>query len=144
MRASVVLILLLVLPSCVRFQYTRGNINEPIEDHQVDALQPGTSHLGDCLQSLGAPDKVWEYADGGVALAYGWLEESGWGLNVSWAFELFVSISFDYSAAAQHMQGVVLLLDKELALQHIRRGFLSEITADLKRRRPADVPAAGS
>ena len=142
MRTTTALILLLALPSCVRFQYARFNINAPIEVRAVDELRPGESRLEDCLQALGAPIKVWEYADGGVALAYGWQDESDWGFHVSWSFEVLVSASFDYSRATQHMYGVVLLLDKDLALLRVRRGLLTSITADLERRRPADPEQA--
>lgn len=136
-RASLLLSLLL-LAGCVQLTWLRANVEAPIDDNRLLQLQPDRSDLDDCLSALGAPHQVWE-SIGGIVLAYGWLDQAGWGVSLSYSFERFVSASFRYDDDASDLNGVVLVFDHDLRLRSIRRGYLAEITADLRPRPTAVI-----
>lgn len=132
------LLALLSLAGCARLQWTRSSVDEPLDGDRLDALRPDHDDLGSCLRALGAPLRVWEAPDAGVALAWGWLDDLDWGFDISWAFDQFASVSFDWAEQLQRLRGAVLVFDHDLVLRQVRRGWLREIAPDL-RRRPAAV-----
>lgn len=140
MRARTLLLLSLALlaASCVQLRWQRLNLNAPLDDNLLLQLQPDRSDLGDCLRALGAPHQVWE-SRGGIVLAYGWLDQANWSVSVSYSFTRFVSASFNYGDIDRNLNGVVLLLDQDLRLRSIRRGYLADITADLQPRPTAVI-----
>ena len=131
--------LILTAPSCVRLTWSRTNIQEPIPDHALAAVAPDRADLTECLAQLGAPLLVWEYVDGGVALAYGWQDQADWSVTVSYSFTRFVSASFEYAQGWRNLEGIVVLLDRDLVVRQVRRGLLRDIASGLERRRPNDV-----
>ena len=135
--AALSLAALLPLTGCVQLNWDRVSFNEPISGDRLLELRPDQSDLGDCLRVLGAPHQVWEN-NGGVVLAWAWLDRAGWGLSVSYTFTRFVTASVNYADADTDINGVVLVLDSDLRLRQVRRGYFSDITADL-RRRPTQV-----
>jgi hypothetical protein len=138
MRATIALLApLLAFAGCVRANWYRINVDGPLAQSAVHRLEPGAD-LDRCLRELGAPSMVWEN-DGGVVLAYAWLDQADWSVSASFAVQRFVSASFNYADSDLDLNGVVLLLDENLRLQSIRRGQLREITTDLRRRPSAVV-----
>lgn len=132
-RRFLVFVLLL---GCVRGQYTRTTINEPLEDEALASLTPGVG-LQACLDKLGAPLRVWETDADGFALAYGWLRDRGWSASVSYSFlEFGPSASISYDDQAKKLRGAVLFFRYDMKLVKVRKGLLSDLLPP--RRRPVD------
>ena len=128
--------LLVTAGGCVRGQYTRVTINVPIEEGAVASLTPGTG-LQPCLDTLGAPIRIWETEDGGFAMAYGWLSDRGWGVSASYSITTLVSVSLTYDDQFKKLEGAVLWFDQDWQLLRARMGLLSDLIP--ARRRPVDV-----
>jgi hypothetical protein len=94
------------------------------------------AELQQCLDALGAPLLVGELPDG-IAMVYGWQDRGNWGLDVSFAFERFLSVRFNYKAIENSLRGVLLLFGDDLRLKAIRRGLVGDLTRRF-RRRPVD------
>lgn len=122
---------------CVQLQYTTHWYDAPVADAVLQQLQAGRDDLGSCLAALGAPQLVWEYAGSGAALAWAFGDDSAWGLGVGYSFDEFSNVSFDFDSAALQLPGVVLWFDAGLRLERWQRGLLADLTAGLRRRRPA-------
>lgn len=116
-------LLALLLTGCVRFQYTRTLVDEPVPDELVARLAPGDG-LEHCLDVLGPPRLVWEDPRG-IWCAYIWLKERGPSLSVSIPTEILLlpSPSLSLSDTKRRGQGVVLLFDRDLRLRFARRGL---------------------
>lgn len=142
MRASRLLAFSLapLLAGCISLNYISFVTEEPIADERVAALKPDRDDLTSCLRALGAPTLVWELPNGGVAVSYGWINEAHWGFSISLPIPDFdfQSASFDYDDEHARTIGFVLIFDGALVLRIVRRGYLRDITGDLKRP-PAEV-----
>jgi len=126
------------LASCVRLQWTRVEVHEPIPEALYDDLAPGVDTLGSCLERLGAPLYAWEVSSTSFALAYGWNDGRDWGFNVSVPVYRAASGSFEYGSADLDLHGLVLVFDEEGRLLRTERGYLREIAPELaERRRPS-------
>ena len=75
----------------------------------------------------------------GVALAYGWLTERQWGVNVSVPVVRELSASVNYADTDERMEGAVLFFGADGRLAGVRRGLLRALTRELRRVRPAPV-----
>jgi hypothetical protein len=136
-RPRLALLLLAVASTgCVRVDYYRISHFEPTPDAVLQKLEGSSAELGECLGALGAPLVVGEMPDG-IAVAYGWQDRGNWGFDVSYAFERFVSVRFNYRQIEDSLRGVLLLFDDNLRLRAIRRGNLGDLTRRF-RRRPTD------
>jgi hypothetical protein len=138
-----------LLAGCVTFNFDRDLRNAPISDEELAGLHPGEARLEQCLAELGAPLYVWEYKVDGMALAYGWNKEKTWNVTVSVPVTQYYSASASYTDAAANLRGAVLLFDRDLKLEMVRRGFLRSLRAEIGQERPAPVeleekPPAGS
>jgi hypothetical protein len=122
--------------SCVRLNWSRQTVQQPIHEGRLALLVPGDG-LGRCLEVLGAPLWVGELGGGAMTLAYGWLEESGWGANVSAPLGDNFSASFDYDRLDRRAQGLLLVLDADQRLVVARRGALRDLLAESPGRQPA-------
>ena len=134
------LLLSLFLAGCVSVSWTRDRRHEPLPKGAIPALEPGRSTLSECLETLGAPLYVWEYKGDGAALAWGWSDENSKGISVSVPVYEQASASLSYDDAKEKLKGAVLLFDRDLVLEDVRRGCLRDLQRDLLRRRPAPVP----
>ncbi len=139
MRSRVPFALLLAggLASCVRFEWTRYQVQEPIPVEESTALTPGVDTLESCIARLGAPLYVWEASASTYALAYGWDEGHDWGFNVSVPVGDTASASFDYGDMNLDLHGVVLVFDHGDRLVRSDRGYLRDLAPGLQRRRPS-------
>ncbi|MHC4515042.1 MAG: hypothetical protein ACYTGW_10430 [Planctomycetota bacterium] len=134
---ALLLLLLAIAPTgCVRVDYYRVSHFEPTPDTILRKLEGSGAELGDCLGALGAPLVVGEMPDG-IAIAYGWQDRGNWGFDVSYAFQRFMSVRFNYRQIETSLRGVLLLFDDNLRLRAIRRGNLGDLTRRF-RRRPTD------
>ena len=97
--------------------------------------------MADCLAALGAPLYVWEYKGDGAALAWGWSDENRKGISVSVPVYEQASASLSYDDGREKLNGAMLLFDRGLVLEDVRKGRLRDLQRDLLRRRPAPVPA---
>lgn len=129
-----------VLAGCLSVSWSRDRRHEPLRKSVIAALEPGRSTLAECLETLGAPLYVWEYKGDGAALAWGWNDERELGVKVSVPFSEQASVSLSYDDAREKLRGAVLLFDRDLVLEDVRRGWLRDLQRDLQRRRPAAVP----
>lgn len=134
-----VLFLPLALASCVSFGWSRDLRHAPPAAGTIEALEVGRSTLADCLQALGAPLYVWEYKGDGAALAWGWADEQHKGVSVSIPLYQQTSASLSYDSGHEKLRGVVLLFDRDLVLEQLRKGWLRDFERDFGRRRPAFV-----
>ncbi|MBL8734834.1 MAG: hypothetical protein JNL12_00275 [Planctomycetes bacterium] len=125
------LLLAVTAAGCVQGSYNRATVDEPLRPEWLQQLQPGRDSLGDCLQRLGAPHRVFEYAveaDGrsGMALLWVWRDVAGFGIDVSGGTkEVSGSVSFDLGDT--ELPGCVLWFDAELRLQQWRTGTLGDL-----------------
>jgi hypothetical protein len=143
MRASALIVAAsLVCASCVTFSFDRDLRYVPLSDAAIDAVRPSETTLAQCLEEFGAPLYVWEYKEDGVALAYGWHKEKNWNVTVSVPLTHGYSASASYTDDAEKLRGVVLLFDRDLRLEIVRRGFLKSLRQELRARRPAPVDDA--
>jgi len=116
----------LLLPAaCVRLDYVRTMVDEPVADEKFEALSPGTT-LEACLDELGAPAYVWSDPRG-VWLAYIWINEHGPRISLSipsFAFALpGPSPSISYSRIRRRGEGITLCFDADLELRFARKGL---------------------
>ena len=128
--------------SCLRVQWERVSRFSPVEDTTVAELQVGTSTLHDCLERLGAPLWVREAsAEGGngAVCAWGWFEADDVGVRISYAFQRFVSASFDYRRINEGMEGLVGVFDPDWRLVTLERGLLRDLSRTVGPRRPQPV-----
>lgn len=116
---------LLLLASCVRLDYVRTTVDEPVADEKFEALERGAS-LESCLDRLGAPAYVWSDPRG-VWLAYIWIREHGPRISVSVPSFAFAfpgpSPSISYSSIRRRGEGITLCFDSDLHLRFARRGL---------------------
>jgi hypothetical protein len=122
---------------CVQGSYSGDSIDEPIVEQRLAELQAGRTTLGHCLDTLGAPNRVYEHhlaADGtsGMALLWFWRAESGWGIEVSGSDEMPGSVSFDQVDA--NLPACMLWFGPDLLLERWRAGPVGELAPS--RRRP--------
>jgi hypothetical protein len=116
-----------MLPGCISINYSRECWFEPFDETALEELRPDQTDLTTCLARLGAPHFVWPHARDGFALAYARLDQSQWGVELSYAITGGASIDFSYDNASKDIEGVVLLFDADLLLRTIRRGYLREL-----------------
>lgn len=130
LRAAVFAVVL-ATGGCVTGNYGHTSFDEPIADERVAALVPGQASLTDCLQTLGAPSRVFEYRVGptgesGMALLWFWRDQAGWGLDASSGDDAIPgSVSFD--AVATDLPGFVLWFGPDLRLERARKGTLGDL-----------------
>jgi hypothetical protein len=114
-----------IASGCVRYDYQRELVNEPISDPRFESLAAGMD-LDACLEQLGAPGYVWT-DQRGVWLAYIWIQEKRPRIAVSLPFlSLGVpgsSPSFSYSRIKRRGEGITLCFDQDLVLRFARRGL---------------------
>jgi hypothetical protein len=140
-RAPVLPLLLPLLPGsagCVRLIYAVDHIEEPVAKAAIAKLQPGADDLRRCLDAVGSPHFVWEYAGNGMAHGWVYSDAAGWSVDLSWSFERFVSASFSLDLDATDLPGAVLWFDSELRLLEVREGSMRSLTAGLRRPAPVD------
>ena len=131
-------LLALVLSGCVSVNYQRFSQFEPIDEFALSEIQTPGTDLQTCLDALGAPLFVRETPHG-MVLAYGWQDAGRWGFDVSFTFQRFLTVRFNYDQIDEQLRGAVLLFDSDWKLIALRRGFLKSLTKELERRRPAVV-----
>jgi hypothetical protein len=131
--SRLLLIPLLLAAGCIRLDYVRTLVDEPVPDEKFEALVPGTSLQG-CLDTLGAPAYVWSDPRG-VWCAYIWINQRGPRLAASIPLIAFAlpgpSPSITYSHIKRRGEGITLCFDYDLNLRFARRGL-----TDLPDRQP--------
>lgn len=133
-----------LLGGCVTGSWNHVVVDEPIAADVVASLRPGVDTLTECLDRLGAPSRVYEYAvarDGssGMALLWCWRDATGWGLDVS-SGDDNVPGSLSYDGLSTDLPGCVLWFGDDLVLARCRCGTVGELLPG--RRRPS-APADG-
>jgi len=126
LRFALAALFLLIVPTgCVRYDYQRDIVNEPIADQRFAELAPGMD-LQECLERLGAPGYVWN-DQRGVWLAYIWIQEKRPRIAVSLPFIGLglpgTSPSFSYARIKRRGEGIILCFDHDLVLRFARRGL---------------------
>ena len=130
----------LTLAGCVSGRFQRVSVNEPVSAAALAELEPGRDTLETCMSALGAPVHVVEYQVGaglqsGVAIAYSWVDRSGWGFTANLPRTDGVYVRFD--SASTEVPGCVLWFDEQLVLQRWRQGLVGDLLP--RRRRSAPV-----
>ncbi len=139
-RSIAFLALALSCSACISFRFQRVTVNSPIADARLHELHAGSSTLGECLATLGAPVFAWERPEG-FALAWGWTNDQSRGVTISVPLDQGQSASASYDDVARRLSGVVLFFDEELHLRDLRRGFLDELRKAERARPPAPPEA---
>jgi len=125
--------------SCVKAQYERHIVLEPVRTDELQHLVPGESDLEHCLAVLGAPNFVWERSGDSIAIAYGSYRHQGWQLGASVNVTRGVSASFDYGELEALSRGYVLLFDERWKLESVSEGLLRDLSAEFERTPPQSV-----
>ena len=122
--------------SCAQFQFFWIHRNEPVPRERALELGDAHAELQQCLDVLGAPDRVWESPQG-IVLSYGWLNKFYWKFDVV-LYGIDSNIDgrtlFSYNATNEGFDGAVLVFDAALELKFVRFGKLSVLTRDLPKR----------
>lgn len=122
--------------SCAQFQFYWVHRNEPLPREATTKLGTDHANLQRCLDTLGAPDRVWESPQG-MVLSYGWLDQFYWKFDVV-LYGLDANVDgrtlFSYNATNEGFDGAVLVFDDALRLKIVRFGKLSVLTRDLPKR----------
>ncbi len=129
MRAAALLALCLC-PGCIYVSWSRTHINEPVSETALARIEPGAT-LEYCLKQLGAPTNVWRSrrGNGQFGIAYGWLDDTTFGLSVSIPFTELFSPSLRLSKGNTDLKGVVLWFNRDLKLYYVQRGRLTELAS---------------
>jgi hypothetical protein len=139
-RAGPPCALLALCAGCLQGDYNEDRIHQVVSPVHVETLQPGEARLQDVLALLGAPLYVVEL-DRGVALAFGWLDQSDW--NVEAVVPVGdASMQFSYASADLQLPGLVVFLDEDYVVTRLDRGLLRDLLPD--RARPKLVEDAES
>lgn len=141
-RAAAVALAGFLASGCISLRWEHDHRFEPIPDASAAQLEPGSSELDACLARFGAPLYVWELPHGSFALAYGWSDDRRLGGTISIPWTRAWSPSYSYEEIDASLDGLVLVFGADERLAIVRRGHLSELAAEL-RRRPADVEDLG-
>lgn len=121
---------------CVQGDFNVDRVHQSVPTAASDALQPGTARLDDVLLHLGAPLFVVEL-DRGIALAYGWLDQNAWNVEV----ELPVgdaAVQFRYADTDLTLPGLVVFLDEDDVVIRQSRGLLRDLLPERPRPRLVD------
>ncbi len=136
---SAALGLALLAGSCVKAQYERQVVLEPVATDELQQLVPGTSDLAHCLAVLGAPNFVWERSGDSIAIAYGAYRHQGWQVGASVNVTRGVNASFDYGELEALSRGYVLLFDERWKLESVSEGLLRDLSMKFERTPPQSV-----
>lgn len=137
MKLVLVSSLALLAAGCVSFRFDRATVNLPPRPGAAESLELGKATIADALQALGAPVFAWEWKEDGMALAWGWSEDTARGITLSVPLDKG-SARASYDDLARHLRGVVLFFDAETRLVELREGALNDFR-EAHRRRPAPV-----
>ncbi len=135
---ALAVVLACLAAGCVSLSFDRVRGFEPIADDILVDLRDAHADLGECLRRLGAPNLVHELPDGGMALAWGWLDARGWGIHVSVSVR-GVDVGGDYDGERRHLEGAVLFFDASARLVKVERGLLHDFLQAPSRHPPATV-----
>ncbi len=125
--------------SCVKAQYERHIVLEPVQTDELQHLVPGESDLAQCLARLGAPNFVWERSGDSIAIAYGAYRHQGWQVGASVNVTRGVNASFDYGELEALSRGYVLLFDERWKLESVSEGLLRDLSTKFERTPPQSV-----
>lgn len=125
--------------SCVKAQYERHIVLEPVQTDELQHLVPGESDLAQCLARLGAPNFVWERSGDSIAIAYGAYRHQGWQVGASVNITRGMSASFDYGELESLSRGYVLLFDERWKLESVSEGLLRDLSTKFERTPPQSV-----
>ena len=133
----------LLVSSCVSVVWERDRWHRPPPSAAVDSLDGAELDLAVCLETLGAPLKVWQVA-GGYALSWAWYDAE----EVSYRLQLPLTQTFnashDYSTIDRNTQGLMLLFDESDRLVLVKEGFLRDLMKEDDARSPALPLKSGS
>jgi hypothetical protein len=141
-HAFVVLLCVSLGSSCLNVDWTRNSRYHPVPEELEPELVVGESQLDDCLAQLGAPLWVLEHpikGRDGALLAWGWYLSNDIGVNLSYAFDRYVSSSVDYKQSDADMEGLVAIFDQDWRLVEVKRGLLRDLASEFTRARPRAV-----
>lgn len=128
----------LLAAGCLRLTFVQTSIHTPLSRERVAMLEPGVADLTTCLALLGAPVLAWEYDGEGMALAWGWRNDSSDGLLVSVPVANQLSADLQLESARRNLRGFVLFFGPDLVLQRVREGFLRDLVPAQKRPAPLE------
>lgn len=125
------------LTGCLSADFNRSRELEELAEPALESLEVGRADLEDCLAVLGAPSRVWA-VDEGAALAWYWVDRSGWGVTFSVPTGDALNANLSYGDFAADAEGAVLFFDGGWQLTALRRGQIAELIQG-ERKRPALV-----
>ena len=98
----------------------------------------GDDELKTCLETLGAPLKVWQVGEG-YALSWAWYDAEELSYRLQVPMTQTFNASLDYSTIDRETQGLLLLFDSSDQLVMLKEGFLRDLMAEDDERSPAVV-----
>ncbi len=102
----------------------------------MESLGVGDVDLAICLETLGAPLKAWQVADG-YALSWAWYDSEELSYRLELPMTQTFNASLDYSTIDRETQGLLLLFDTSDRLVMMKEGFLRDLMAEDDERSPA-------
>ena len=133
MSKLLALLVACLVSSCLSATWNRSRTLEALATPALDSLEVGHADLGECLEALGAPTRVWE-VDRGTALAWHWVDRNNWGLTLSVPTGEAASANLSYGDIANDAEGAVLFFDNSWRLVGLRRGQIADLLAEARRR----------
>lgn len=102
----------------------------------MESLRAGDVDLAACLETLGAPLKVWQVGDG-YALSWAWYDSEELSYRLEVPMTQTFNASLEYSTIDRETQGLLLLFDSSDRLVMLKEGFLRDLMAEDDERSPA-------
>lgn len=131
---------------CLQLRFEHTSVNVPLSHERIAVLEPGVANLATCLAGLGAPVLAWEYDGDGMALAWGWRDDSQEGFRVSIPVADQLSANLELESTRLDLKGFVLFFGPDLVLVQVREGYLRDLVPVQKRPAPIedlDAPPPG-
>lgn len=130
--------LLATLSGCLSFVWSHEHTFRPMAKDALLDLQTGTTTLTTCLDRLGAPLYVWEYKGDGAAVAWGFGDDDSKRIAITIPLQR-ARPTLSFATIDAKLQGAVLLFDRDLVLEQVKKGYLRDLAKELQRPRPAPV-----
>ena len=126
---------LLLSSSCISVVWERDRWHNPPATESVNLLSEGAD-LESCLETLGAPLRVWQVGSG-YALSWAWYDSEELSYRLAIPIGGSRSTSMRYTNVGRETEGLLLFFDAKDKLVLVEQGFLRDLMGEEEGRSPA-------